>query len=372
MNILLNVDRRELASFSGDLSFYRHLLAQPMAGVEFRLLNGRGRAFRELRKGFERLNRRSWPEGFRQALLQASRWSYVHPSNLRGVELVVSHILFPPGAARCIPVLWSSQGIAPSFYYAATGPFTREDVAELYRRWGERAALMLIWTRSGAGSIRDLCPETPIRVLPPLTCFAPLRPEWRALPPAPASCQILFVGRDPGRKGLSDLLEAYRWARGRGAPIALDVVSRLESPGRGALGGIPGVAVYEGVSESILAELMERADVLVLPTRAETYGFVLLEGMARGCALIASACPPLDELVEEGRNGFLVPPSDGDQLAGRLERLGRDRALLDDLKENSRRKYRREFSAEVLAPRYLEMFREARERYRIYRQRGGA
>lgn len=362
MNILLNITDCELTKFSGDLSFYRHLLDLKVEGLKFHTLNGRGRILREVRKVFERVNRRCWPEGIRQALFRASRWSYLHPSNLKGMDLVVSHILFPYMAVERTPIIWSSQGISPSFYYDATGPFTQEDVVHLYNTFGSKASLLMIWTRSGCRNVQNLCSlRTPIKVLPPITNFQSVDENSRKLQPKQAACQILFVGRDPSRKGLFDVLEAYRRLLAKGIDLAFDAVSRLTPAQERELGSIRGVTLYMGITDALVAELMERADVLVLPTYAETYGFVLLEAMARGCALITSDYEPLNELVVEGENGFVVKPGDVERMAERLEELVLHPHLINRFKENSLRKYRDEFSSERLIPQYVNMFSEVVE-----------
>jgi glycosyltransferase involved in cell wall biosynthesis len=84
------------------------------------------------------------------------------------------------------------------------------------------------------------------------------------------------------------------------------------------------------------------ADVLVLPSRAETYGMVVTEALARGLPVVASSVGGLPEALGEGRDGsrpgLLVPPQDpvalgaalrdwlsDDDLRGRLRLAARER-----------------------------------------------
>ena len=63
------------------------------------------------------------------------------------------------------------------------------------------------------------------------------------------------------------------------------------------------------------------ADVLVLASRAETYGMVVTEALARGLPVIATAVGGVPEALRprpEGRPGLLVPPGDRDALAAAL------------------------------------------------------
>ena len=361
MRVLLNLREKELAQFSGDISFYRNLLAFQTDGLHFHLVNRRQWVLREARKVFERANQKIWPRGVRRLLLKVSRKSYIHPSNLNGVDVILSHILFPIVQGHDTPIIWSSQGISPPFYYDAAGPFTQEDVVDLYNDFGNRADLLLIWTRSGANTVKNLCSlRTPIAVLPPVMDVQPLDKDRRTLPPKLARCQLLFVGRHPERKGLTDLIAAYRQVLARGADIALDVVSQVPASQERDLRLIKGVTYYKDISDALVAELMERADVLVLPTYAETYGFVLIEAMARGCALISSDYEPLNELVVDGENGFVVTPGDVEALTRTLVLLAEQPDLVRRFSEAGLLRYRQEFAPEKLFPRYVTMFEDVR------------
>jgi glycosyltransferase involved in cell wall biosynthesis len=207
--------------------------------------------------------------------------------------------------------------------------------------------------------VQNLCSlRTPIKVLPPITNFQPVDENSRKLQPKQAACQILFIGRDPSRKGLFDVLEAYQRLLAKGIDVAFDVVSRLTPAKERELRGIRGVTLYTDINNALVAELTERADVLVLPTYAETYGLVLIEAMARRCALVTSDYEPLNELVVGGENGLVVKPGDVGKITECLEHLATHPDLVIKLKENNLKKYRNEFSANVLIPRYLEVFTE--------------
>jgi glycosyltransferase involved in cell wall biosynthesis len=72
------------------------------------------------------------------------------------------------------------------------------------------------------------------------------------------------------------------------------------------------------------AELMKRLDdvhALVAPSRREGLGLVALEAFARGRPVVASRVGGLAESVQDGVDGFLVPPEDPQALAGALARL---------------------------------------------------
>lgn len=73
-----------------------------------------------------------------------------------------------------------------------------------------------------------------------------------------------------------------------------------------------------------LEEAYAAADLLVLPSRAETYGMVVTEALARGIPVVASEVDALPETLGRTPDGFrpglLVPPDDPDALAAALRR----------------------------------------------------
>lgn len=129
--------------------------------------------------------------------------------------------------------------------------------------------------------------------------------------------RILFVGGDFTRKGGDDLLAAMRRVRGR---VELDIVT--SAPLRGALDCVP-VRVHTGVKPNSgeLMDLYRRADIFALPSRGECYGLVISEALASGLPVVACAVGAMPEMVVDGDNGLLVPPSAPAALAEALQTL---------------------------------------------------
>jgi len=85
-------------------------------------------------------------------------------------------------------------------------------------------------------------------------------------------------------------------------------------------------------------------DVCVLPARKpEGLGNVLIEAMAMGKPLVGSAIGGIPEIIEDGKNGFLVEANDANALAGALERLLADPALCRRMGEEGRRRFEESF-----------------------------
>jgi glycosyltransferase involved in cell wall biosynthesis len=146
-----------------------------------------------------------------------------------------------------------------------------------------------------------------------------------------AAPRILAAGRLNQQKGFDLLLDAF-------APVASERPEwHLLICGQGALRaplrrraeelGLGGRAELPGPCRDLQGEMVN-ASVFVLSSRFEGFPLTLLEAMSVGMAVISFDCPtgPRD-LVEDGRNGFLVPPEDVGALAEAIARVTADEAL---------------------------------------------
>jgi D-inositol-3-phosphate glycosyltransferase len=70
-----------------------------------------------------------------------------------------------------------------------------------------------------------------------------------------------------------------------------------------------------------LGSFYAAADIVLMPSRSESFGLVALEAQASGVPVIASAVGGLRYVVDHGESGYLVPPGDHRALADRLIRV---------------------------------------------------
>jgi phosphatidylinositol alpha-mannosyltransferase len=152
---------------------------------------------------------------------------------------------------------------------------------------------------------------------------------------------ILFVGRFEPRKGLLDLLKAYRILRKTGCNCRLLVVGGgpLAKEARRYLATrkLGGVEFLGRVSDDERDALFKTADVYCSPaTGRESFGIVLLEAMAAGTAIVASDIHGYKGVVRRGREGLLVPPGKPKELAAALARLLSDDELRESMGRSGR------------------------------------
>ncbi|HEY3523808.1 MAG TPA: glycosyltransferase family 4 protein, partial [Candidatus Limnocylindrales bacterium] len=147
---------------------------------------------------------------------------------------------------------------------------------------------------------------------------------------------ILFVGRLEPRKGIVELLKAYRVLRKTGCDCRLLVVGSgpLEREARRyvATRRLGGVEFLGRVGDDEKAQLFKTADVYVSPaTGRESFGIVLLEAMAARTAIVASDIHGYKGVVRRDEEALLVPPRDTKSLAAALARVLADAALRERL-----------------------------------------
>jgi len=148
--------------------------------------------------------------------------------------------------------------------------------------------------------------------------------------------KLLFVGRPSLEKGLPDLLKSlsllrsYNWTLTIvgdmptiDAQLPMDN-TRLLLRGRMPNEQIPGI--------------MRCHDLVVVPSRYETFGNVALEAMACGLPVIASATGGLRDIIAQGVTGFLFCPGDWAELAGVLKEIFEEKRDLAALGINGRKR----------------------------------
>ncbi len=140
---------------------------------------------------------------------------------------------------------------------------------------------------------------------------------------------VLAVGRLSKEKGADVLLRAADLLRKRRPDFRLELAG--DGPARNELEALSrelrlGDHVKFLGEVSNVEDLLHRARLYVLPSLTEGISVGLLEAMACGLPVVATAVGGTPEVVEEGSTGYLVPVSDPFSLANAIER-----ALADDL-----------------------------------------
>ncbi len=155
-------------------------------------------------------------------------------------------------------------------------------------------------------------------------------PQWS---PDLESPYLLYVGNITANKNLPFLVRAFSRMHvetklvlaGRPLGDAGDVMAAIDASSRRER-----IEVVPAPSDEVLDRLYAGASALVLPSVYEGFGFTPLEAMARGCPVVASAIPALEEVLD---GGALLLPLEEERWAAALDRVVREDALRTDLHE---------------------------------------
>ncbi|MGP8067379.1 MAG: glycosyltransferase family 4 protein [Thermoplasmata archaeon] len=227
------------------------------------------------------------------------------------------------------------------------------------------ARALVVQTDQEAALVREFAPGGKLRTIPPGIDLAAWsnpeadRTEGLDLPEE----YYLFVGRVAPNKGLPTLLDALaRLEATARRPLVLmgrdwGERARLESRARELgiaaqvrfLGHVDSLSAYRGV--------VRGARALVLASEWEAFGLVLLEAMAAGTPVVATAVGGVPDVLDGGRAGRLVPYGDPVALAGAL------RSVVEDTKETQRLRAAaservRGFDWSVTVDRHRALYRE--------------
>ncbi|MFN0071047.1 MAG: glycosyltransferase family 4 protein [Chloroflexota bacterium] len=103
---------------------------------------------------------------------------------------------------------------------------------------------------------------------------------------------------------------------------------------RAMIAGSPHAHQFREVEfQQDIGPMLRSIDILAVPSWNEPFGRVAVEGMAAGCAVVATDAGGLPEIVTHDTDGLLVPPHNADALAAAFHRLARDPALRAQLSE---------------------------------------
>ena len=170
---------------------------------------------------------------------------------------------------------------------------------------------------------------------------------------------LLFVGRvDDKRKGLDVLLKALKIVliktvvtlvvAGSGKPLVYKGLLSSDVADR---------VIFTGfVDDNTLAKLYSACDIYVCPSRLEGFGLTLLDAMAAGKPVIATATGSIPEIIENGQNGLLVRPGAEKELAQAILQLLNDKAQAQAIGENNKIKMQSYPNWETVAKKTVEVY----------------
>jgi phosphatidylinositol alpha-mannosyltransferase len=272
---------------------------------------------------------------------------------MRSIEPDLVHLHEPAVPGPCLSALIGYSGPMVGTFHAA----------------GE---LLHMWTRP---ALRSQMARLSVRVVVSESALETARANWydaeyvvlwngievdryaSAVPTPTDRPAAFFVGRHEPRKGLEVLLDAWRlldrdatlWVGGTG--LQTDDLRKSGRAGKGA-----NIEWLGAVTDSERNSRLRGASVLCAPSlHGESFGVVLLEGMAAGTPVIASDIEGYRNVARVDVDALLVPPGDVNALSDALRKVFDNEGLRNRLVKAGRERAD-EFSMARLAERYLELY----------------
>ena len=215
---------------------------------------------------------------------------------------------------------------------------------------------------------RDIAAAYHVALDAPRTEILPLGLEdWSGVPgiapdPLPeGGLRLLFVGRLESRKGIDVLLDVLPGLLQRHPMLQADIVGNDTIPGPGGRTyratfevGLPAglaarIRFHGEVTEAKLRGFYHACDILVAPSRFESFGLILVEAMMYGKPVVACRAGGMVEVVEEDCTALLAEPGDAVTLAACLDRLVGDAALRQAMGQAARQRYEARFAPGPMA-----------------------
>lgn len=169
----------------------------------------------------------------------------------------------------------------------------------------------------------------------------------------PKDPRVLYVGRLEARKGIDVFLDAAAELLSGHRTVEI-VVAGAERVGRGEtfegawrrrnVEGGDRLRFVGEISDDDLADLYSASSIVVMPSRYESFGLVVVEAMMHGRVPVGSDVGGIAELIEHGDNGVLVPAGDAAALAVALGELVDDPERLAAIATRARAHFERHLS----------------------------
>ncbi len=169
---------------------------------------------------------------------------------------------------------------------------------------------------------------------------------------------LLFVGRLSQDKGAIHAAQAVLHLRSQGSPVQLVLIGRETDEFSNYYNGLSraeqeGLHILGFVEESLKHAYLRDAAALVLPSRSDSFGIVLLESWLYGCPVIAASSGGIPSVVDDGENGYLVPYGDVLALSAAIRVVTEDQELNHTLGEAGRRKLHANYTWDIITEKVL-------------------
>ena len=255
-----------------------------------------------------------------------------------------------------IPYVVHLHGAIFEEFWSAAPPIVARAINRLFEQSERIVVLGQHWADVVCGQLPQVAPKTTI--LPNVT-----RTRQRGhVPDKDGRIRITFLGELGARKGTPQLIDALsllanhpEWTATIAGNGSVDESRiRLRSLAIDGRVSIPG-----WLDSTATDELLCQTDILVLPSFAEGLPMVILEAFAHAIPVVATPVGAIPEVIEDGRNGLLVPVGNVSALAAALERLIGDPELRRTLGQAAKRDHTQRYDIDSYVDQLAAIWRQS-------------
>ncbi len=295
-------------------------------------------------------------------------------------DVLHAHGIWVPAAAQMAsvaraqgtPYVISIRGMLDDWCMAQRALKKKVYLALMGRRFLNNAAMIHLTAQAELEQAKKHF-SAPTTVIPNLMSLDPFEPlpgtaaaESRfADLLAPGVPVLLFLSRVHYKKGIESLLEASASLSSKGVDHRVliagtgedDYVRSLHSQ-RDRIGARDAHFIGH-ITGTDKISLYQLADLMVLPTSQENFGFVFFEALAAGTAVLTTKGVDTWPELEASGGGFILPDANADKLAQRIEQLIADRAALQTAGDKGRAWMFEHMNPALLVDRFEQLYQSA-------------
>jgi len=265
----------------------------------------------------------------------------------KNYEIIFSHYFFPFFKKKKI-IIFSSMGVVYEKYFKEYGNNISFKSDIYFHKYIDKKynVIFLIWDKKFAIRTKKICKiKSPIKILSPVLGINE-RVNKNITTQVSKKIKILFIGRNHNIKGLNYLLEAIYNKKLEKYDFQLDIITSKKINPKNKK-----INIFNNVDENFKNELLRNADIFILPTLADTFGYSLLEAIAYKCAIITSNFYPINKFCRNN-NGFLVRPKKSEDIFKCLNILLKDPKKIQKFKKNSFKLYEENYSQKLFKKKF--------------------
>lgn len=229
-----------------------------------------------------------------------------------GIERIYD---LPIGHYEAAQALYKEEAaLKPQWASTLTG--LKDSQEKLDRKTAElqMASKVVIASTFTASTVRHLIDDvSKLKIIP----YGAPAPQPFVQRPSCGPLKVLYVGSLTQRKGISYLFDAVKPL---GKDVKLTVIGRKVGVSCPALDKeLASHQYFPSLPHSEILQQMQNHDVLVFPSLFEGFGLVLTEALSCGLPIIATANTAAPDLIEDKKEGFIIPLRSADAITQKLQ-----------------------------------------------------